>query len=264
MLESVPRSVSPGAQGTGPLGELRRRHFPKQSPFCKEPGVSVPRGLAASSGGAGRWPPLSPPTPGPGPPACPSPAQGSAGPDEGAADSPPAPVRFGRSPAAPAGSGAALCSAAGSIRGRARRGEGTSASSHPELLDVKRPEHCFTCCGRLFVRTQLQTEPLAGQARPRRPRTPAPAPRFRASPLVRQGQRRLAAATSRAPREAPRPRGGLAVGRGAAHPGERAAPPPPPRSRTGRRRRARRARTTAPERPARAALRPRPAALRRP
>lgn len=58
---------SKGAQWRVPSPS--RRHFPKKSSRCRRPGVLVSRGLAASSGGAGRWPPLSPPTLGPGPPA---------------------------------------------------------------------------------------------------------------------------------------------------------------------------------------------------
>lgn len=136
------------------------------------------------------------------------------------------------------------------VRGPPPRGEGTSFPPNPRSTPRAAARvRFFSCCGDLFVLCGFRCRPPAPDGTPSSSYTESPAPAPRPAPSCgsgRQGWKRRDAGTSPVPGEAPRPRGGLAAGAEAAHPGERGAPASP-------------AQRTAPASPARAApRRPRP------
>nr|XP_020014389.1 uncharacterized protein LOC109683126 [Castor canadensis] len=211
-------------------GLLRALHIPKLSLSCVGPWPpTVPRGPAASSGGAGRWPPLSPP------PSVLDLVHPGLVPDAAPPTALPLPRSLDLTGGCARGGG-------GLVLGAVR----APPFSPPSGLDAQRSEFDFTCSlcpyagwggggGETSVQTSLSGPGLVS-AVPRLPAARAGRDSHGNSP------ERPGSGGSR------RPRGGLAAGEGPAHPGERAAPPPPPRSRTGRH--AAHAVRTAPERPA--------------
>lgn len=245
------RAVSHVGTVEGPLSE--QETLPQTARLCRRPGVLVPRGLkrlpavpvplvtSPLTARPGSW---TSSIPGAGRRA----RQGRPGRRRQSASSRSA----SRPRAAPPGSGAALSSGRGRSEGLPRAVRALHFLPTRGLLDVQRRESNFFWLRRPLcpARVQVQTTRPGRHAElvvrgVSRPGAPAP----RSAPACgsgRQGWKRRDAGTSPVPGEAPRPRGGLAAGAEAAHPGECGAPASP-------------AQRTAPASPARAApRRPRP------